>query len=368
MRLITLNPTLATWLILTATFIGIVQPASATQTKVDHSSNQLIILLYHHIANDTPAATSTKPEQFQQHLKYLHDQNFQVVDLVSALNRLYSGQPLPTKAVAITFDDGYDSIFTQAWPLLKRYNYPFTVMVTTDPIDKKFSSMMTWQQLNQLQSAGVTIANHTLTHPHLIGVSEQKLQQEYMAAQQRLTEKLKQKPPSLFAYPYGEYTREQAHWFAQRKIFALAQHSGPVSIASNPQALPRFSFSGLYANMEQFELKLGTVALPVINQIDYQPYYEKSQRVFNLTFDASEIQASAINCFFQGQPVASISASTPKNESLKTHSQSITIQLNQSPPPGRSRINCTAPRSNQKGYYWHSLPIFTQPESKQWPD
>jgi len=126
------------------------------------------VLRYHHISSNTPASTSTSPARFAMHLAYLEAHGFDVVPLETLVERLRSGQPLPDKTAAITFDDGYRSIHDTAYPMLKARGWPFTVFVNSEPHDRHQPSFMTWEQLREMSSHGATIANHTVSHPSLI--------------------------------------------------------------------------------------------------------------------------------------------------------------------------------------------------------
>ena len=84
------------------------------------------------------------------------------------IESLRFGQSLPDKAVVITFDDGYSSIFDTAFPMLKNYGFPFTLFLSTEPIDDGLSNYMNWDQIKQMSDAGVIIANHMVDHPYML--------------------------------------------------------------------------------------------------------------------------------------------------------------------------------------------------------
>ncbi|PWK44426.1 polysaccharide deacetylase family protein [Pleionea mediterranea] len=321
-----------------------------------NNDNSLVILVYHHIDTKTPAATSTDPDLFQQHLEYLKDNNFSVLPVEQAVKQLMNGQSLPDKAVSITFDDGYESIYTTAFPLLKQYNFPFSVFVSTQPINQQFAAMMNWSQINEMTKSGATILNHTVSHAHLLELNEQQLNKEITHAQDEIKQNVG-RAPAVFAYPFGEYSRTIAKQLEQQNYFALAQYSGPASLLSDPQALPRFSMSGNYAKMEQFTLKVNTKPMPIINQNDYEPVFDSPQQTFELSFAKRPAYADQINCFFNGQRL----------EQLHWDDEQLEIHLPEAPNEGRSRINCTAPAGKGR-FYWHSLPIFTTPKNGKWPD
>lgn len=89
------------------------------EEKTELNSN-LVVLQYHHVADDTPAVTSIKPDEFIEHLNYLADNQFNIVDLPSALQKIKAGETLADKSVAITFDDGYLNLLDVALPELEK--------------------------------------------------------------------------------------------------------------------------------------------------------------------------------------------------------------------------------------------------------
>ncbi len=131
-------------------------------------ANALVVLQYHHIADDTPPATSTPPAKFAEHLAYLKKEGFKVIDLQTAISAINNQElPLP-KTVLITFDDGSSTIHDTALPLLKKYDYPFVVFINTDAVEQKFSHTLTWPQIKELKKHGAAIANHSASHTHMV--------------------------------------------------------------------------------------------------------------------------------------------------------------------------------------------------------
>ncbi len=326
---------------------------------LSHSAygSQLTILLYHHIDSSTPRSTSTSPEEFAAHLNYLKQNNFTVLPLKSALDDLYSGNPLPTKAVAITFDDGYQSIYHHAWPLLKQFDFPFTVFIDTHSVLDNSSLMMSWNQLKQMHQQGVSIGNHSQTHAHMLSQTEAQWKQEILSAQDQLAANLGQLD-KLFAYPYGEHSSELMSLLERNNYYGFSQVSGVVNPNTPAQSIPRFSFSGAYAELEEFKLKVNTLSLPVLAISPQNPYFAKPNTQFKMSVDESKISINKIECFYKGKPVAT------KIDS----SRELFINLDEHPHAGRSRINCTAPTKQSGVFYWHSIPIFTQPKNNIWPE
>ena len=83
-----------------------------------------IILQYHHVATNTPKTTSVTPAEFRQQMQLLKEQKMKVVSLERFINQLKAGEPLADNEVAITFDDGFENVFTNARPILREFGYP----------------------------------------------------------------------------------------------------------------------------------------------------------------------------------------------------------------------------------------------------
>ena len=98
-----------------------------------------------------PRSTSLTAKEFKGHLAYLKHNNYTVVDLGSAIASVQQGTALPEKAIVITFDDAWRDIYLHGFPLLKKYDYPFTVFVNTDPVDQNNRHAMTWDMLRDLK-------------------------------------------------------------------------------------------------------------------------------------------------------------------------------------------------------------------------
>ena len=75
---------------------------------------------------------------------------------------------VPARSAIITIDDGYVSGYSEAWPILKKFGYPFTMFVYTNYIGTGGKSI-SWQQLEEMQKAGVEIGSHTVSHDRLTG-------------------------------------------------------------------------------------------------------------------------------------------------------------------------------------------------------
>ncbi|MEJ2384426.1 MAG: polysaccharide deacetylase family protein [Xanthomonadales bacterium] len=325
-----------------------------------------VVLQYHHVATDTPPSTSTSPAQFRMHLDYLAAEGFDVVPLQDLVDTLRRGEPLPDKTVAITFDDGYRSIYDTAWPLLKARNWPFTVFINTEPHDRGNPLFMSWDQLRALHAGGATIANHTVSHPHLLprtpGVYdaawEAWLRREITAAQQRIEAEIGH-AGMLFAYPYGEFDRAVRDVVNALGYAAFGQHSGPLAGYSQRTALPRFPFGGPYGDRQDFATKVGSRPMPLAAGDDVIRWLgEDGRTLSDIVLDgpearpvlalrlADDFDASRMACFASGQGRISLVLDAPW----------VYAQATAPLATGRARYNCTAPSDEPGRYYWFSQP------------
>ncbi|WP_028671485.1 polysaccharide deacetylase family protein [Saccharospirillum impatiens] len=323
-----------------------------------HAADSVNILVYHHVANDTPASTTISPAGFREHLQLLRDNDFTVVSLTDAVAALRGDTSieLPEKAVAITFDDAYENIHTNAFPLLREFEAPFTVFAATDPIDQNFQNMMSWDQLRDLQDWGATVTNHSRDHDYMVRHSPlddawlQAMVDNVNHAQQRLTDELGADVPRWFAYPYGEYNETLKQALRDEGYVAFAQHSGGIRADSDWGALPRFAAAGVYANPETLITKLNSRPMPV-NQTALPDMLTPETRpsvTVELT-DPSDM-GQALNCF--------VDSSWVDAEWLGEARFKVTAP--EALSDGRHRFNCTSQARSGAFFYWFSQPWLVQ--------
>jgi len=322
-------------------------------------ASALVILQYHHVDTSTPAVTSISPEKFAAHLTLLEQQNKVIIDLKTALQKIDAGETLPLDAVAITFDDAWESIYTHAFPLLKQRNWPFTVFVNTQAVDERHTKVMSWEQLAELQQAGATIANHTVSHPYLLEKPQalswaEWLDQEVTQAEQRIEEKLGVSHKML-AYPYGEFNLAIANWAKQQGYLAFGQQSGPVGFDSHHQALSRFPAAGIYANPETLKTKLNTLAMPIKGDQLLDPVLtDENPPALTLAIPSNDMYRSQVQCYASGEGAIPTEVEARK-DALGDQYLTVNTAATQAITAGRGRYNCTAPSRRHKGwFYWYS--------------
>lgn len=130
-------------------------------------TGKAVVLTYHHISQKPVSSITIKPERFEADLKMLKDNYFNVITLRDMIKAMYGEYKLPPNAVVITFDDGYESFYKYAYPLLVKYNMPATNFVITSwvenytPSGKELNSLGPEQIEEMYKSGLIDIQSHS---------------------------------------------------------------------------------------------------------------------------------------------------------------------------------------------------------------
>ena len=339
------------WLLLLTILIGPV-----FFTVVSAEERQAVIFMYHHFGVEKYPSTNVRLAQFEAHLDYIADNGYQVWPLQKVVRFLRNDKPFPARVVAITIDDAYTSVYTEAFPRLRARDWPFTVFVATDGVDKHYTALMTWAQMREMQRHGASFANHSASHEHLIqrqsGEDDRawlaRLREDIQRAQRRLKEELGS-APMLLAYPYGEFNTALAELVAGLGYTAFGQQSGPAGLGYDFRALPRFPMSERFADMDGFRTKVASLALPVLSVKPWGPVIDDANNPPRLRVSLGDSDAglAQLGCFVSGQGRVNV-------EWEDRAAQRFVVQAAAPLPMGRSRYNCTAPSAQKGRYYWYS--------------
>jgi peptidoglycan/xylan/chitin deacetylase (PgdA/CDA1 family) len=182
------------------------------------------ILIYHSIrpyrATDSAGARKyiATPETLEGELAYLKQNGYTSVSFADLTRNLTTGAHLPPKPVIISFDDDWQTQYTYAFPLLQKYGFTATFYVWTIVVGMK--NHMTWDEVKELDAAGMEIGCHTITHPYLTRIKDDAtLRREIFGAKQRIEQHIG-KPVLSFAYPFGQYNE---------RVVAIVKEAGFTS-------------------------------------------------------------------------------------------------------------------------------------------
>jgi peptidoglycan/xylan/chitin deacetylase (PgdA/CDA1 family) len=171
------------------------------------------ILVYHRVSNGKPGNTTVTPEHFRSQLETLRDHRFHVIPLADLIAWKSGKGPAPQPmSVVITFDDGHESFFTEAQPIIDEFHVPVTQFLVAGCIQAG-GYCVNWEQVSKLaQDPLINLESHTWTHPTFTHEIHRRSPASYTRlvdfelthSHITLEEKLKRPVPWL-AWPYGIY-------------------------------------------------------------------------------------------------------------------------------------------------------------------
>lgn len=209
---------------------------------------RLPILTYHSL-DTTGSVISTAPIVFRQQMQWFYQHGFVTISLVQAARLLTLKQPFPERTCVLTFDDGYDNVYQEAFPVLQQYGFTATVFLVTaycgktndwpghrSPIGDR--ALLSWPQISEMAGHGITFGSHTATHPDLVRISRDQAAHELRESKQTIEDRLGRKVET-FAYPYGHYNRATVDLVRTHFSVACSTTLGKAADSDDPTLLPR---------------------------------------------------------------------------------------------------------------------------------
>lgn len=187
----------------------------APQAQVEMAvPKQGIPVLMYHMIGDVPDNDAVLLEShFREQMKFLKDNDFHPITLDQLYDYMVHNKPVPVRPVVFTFDDGYPDTYSIVMPVLKEYGFAGTVFVPTYDTDQ--GTRLNWQQVKEMQAAGLTIASHSYHHERATEMTGRTFADEIKKSQAELKEQLGI-TNEYFCYPYGGPYRSRWHHRSRR--------------------------------------------------------------------------------------------------------------------------------------------------------
>lgn len=181
-----------------------------------------LVLCYHSVSERWPELLAVQPRRFEAQVSWLLNRGWAATTFTEAVV-----SPPARKTLAITFDDGFASVFRLAGPILRRLRVPGTVFVPTEfpdsgrplawpHIDRWLGTPhetelapASWAELAALADAGWEIGSHTVTHPRLGELEPDRLEVELRSSKAEIEDRLGGRCHAI-AYPYGDVNERVA--------------------------------------------------------------------------------------------------------------------------------------------------------------
>jgi peptidoglycan/xylan/chitin deacetylase (PgdA/CDA1 family) len=196
------------------------------------------ILMYHVVATPQPGTPNlalwVRPETFEAQMKALRRAGWWAVTLEQAWAAWTRGRPLPRKPVVITFDDGYLGDYTHARPVLRRLGWPGVLNLELRNVA---GNNLSARKVRGLIRAGWEIDSHTIDHPDLTQLPDDRLRSELTASRAEIKRRFGA-PANFFCYPAGRYdarvqaaVRAAGYRAATTEIEGYARPDQPFALA-----------------------------------------------------------------------------------------------------------------------------------------
>src|SRR4026209_1307647 len=245
-------------------------PVAAATPKIKKpvvdQTAQVLIFCYHRLVDKIRyPGTEITPAAFEAQMKELKDRGITVISMQDLLAWKRGEKNIPPRCAVITFDDGYKSQYEVAWPILKKYGYPFTMFIYTEGVrggSLGGGGAITWEQLADMRDNGVDIEAHSATHQdlregHTITLAspggkktrtkltgpqyEEWMQNEVVGSKKLLEQRLGIKV-NCFAVPFGNYNehvKEIARKSGYEAMFTV--YGQPITFTSPLDSIGRYA-------------------------------------------------------------------------------------------------------------------------------
>jgi hypothetical protein len=170
------------------------------------------VLMYHSISENLFGKShpyyqiNTSPDVFSHQMRWLRNHGYRTLDTSELLHGLENREDL-SKAVVITFDDGYRDFYTDAMEVIKQCGFTATIYLATGRIRDQAQRIdgveyLTWSDVRELHKEGIRFGSHTVTHPDMRSLGPEQIEYELAYSKETMEDKLGV-AVSSFAYPFA---------------------------------------------------------------------------------------------------------------------------------------------------------------------
>ena len=308
----------------------------------------VLSLIYHRFNESKYPSTNIEMAVFKNQIEIIRNSAYSFSNPNEFNKRFII--PKKNKEILITIDDAFQSFYREAWPYLEKNKIPFILFVSTKPVGKK--GYMTWDQLREIQSKSFAmIGHHSHTHGYLIDTTNDLFIEDINKANKIFLKELGY-IPSLFSYPFGEYSKFMRDYISQNFSYAFGQHSGVIDVNKDKFELPRFPINENYGDLKRFNSIINSFPLEYEQLFPYEKKLSGTTNPpkFKVKFFKQQKNLENINCY---------SNELGKWRKSKTNldNQILTIKFRGQFEPRRGRINCSLNDNGKWRWFGVQFPI-----------
>ena len=307
----------------------------------------IISLMYHRFEENKYPSTNIKIKEFINHIKILEDNKFHFVNPKNFEDELKKNKT--QRKILLTIDDGFDSFYQNAWPILKKKKIPFILFVSTREVGA--FNYMNWDQIREIEKEDfVEIGNHSHTHEYLVDETKDTIINDIKKSMSIFKKEIG-KNSDFFSYPFGEYSLEFKDIIKSLKFkYAFGQHSGVIDETKDFYELPRFPINEKYGEIKRFNSLTKTLPFKYENISPDEKYLLQSKNPpkVKITFYENIKNLKSLNCY------SNEGNKWRQSETKFENDLTLVINISEKFVGERGRINCSL---RDPSGYWRWLGI-----------
>ncbi len=327
--------------------------AQAKNSKYYSKDEGVLSIMYHRFEENKYPSTNVRIDMFRKHLDIIKNSKFEFYHPKDFENNF--DKPKKEKKILITIDDAFKSFYENAWPILKKDKIPFLLFVSTKPVGNE--GYMTWDEIREIEKSefGV-IGHHSHSHDYLIDKKYQEFVTDIKKADKIFLNEIGY-IPSLFSYPFGEYSKEMSDYISRNFNISFGQHSGVIDINKERYELPRFPINEKYGQLKRFNSILNYFPLEYksLKPTEKKLNHQKNPPEFSVEFFKEQKNLKNISCYSnEGDKWEKTNISITENKLL--------VKFREPFAPRRGRINCSLNDEGKWRWFGTQFTIAKEPK------
>ena len=301
-------------------------------SKSFSNDSGVLSLMYHRFNENKYPSTNIKMNIFDEQMLMIKNLEYEFYE--PKFFEKEFNEKKTKKKILITIDDGFQSFYEEAWPYLKENNIPFILFISTEPIGR--NGYMTWDQIIEIENSKIgLIGHHSHTHEYLIDMTNEDFINDIEVASEIFKEKLGY-VPSIFSYPFGEYSKFMKNYISNKFTIAFGQHSGVIDLNKDRYELPRFPINEKYGDLKRFKSVIN------YNPLEYRTLFPEEKKIN----DQNNPPELIIEFFEEQKNIKNITCYSNdggkwKKPNLNFENNFMKVQFDEKFLPRRGRINCS---------------------------
>ena len=335
-------------LIIIILFSNINSKADENNIKYYSKDEGILSIMYHRFNENKYPSTNIQMDIFKKHIDIIKNSDY-IFHNPNNFEEQFN-IPKSKKEILITIDDAFESFYKEAWPYLRKNEIPFILFISTQPVGKK--GYMTWNQIKEVERENFAlIGHHSHSHEYLIDVSDSDFILDIKKSNEIFMKELGY-VPSLFSYPFGEYSKFMKDYISKNFKYAFGQHSGVIDLNKDKFELPRFPINEKYGELKRFKSIINYFPLEYkkILPEEKQLFRETNPPNFKVEFFKEQKNLNNINCY-------SNEGNNWKKSITNFSNYTLTVKFREPFKPRRGRINCSLNDNGKWRWFGIQFPI-----------